>query len=224
MCRILRTRCSLPSIFAVLALAAVALLLPVSAPAQATPDTLVEAWHDALIAMDYDTYDVLLHQDYRFIGHNFFTPPDVVMSRFDDLLATANMFSGYPCQTETGNLLSPVLSVSIPNLTRLTTWDAVPPTDPHFPDTVRALYECTLILHFEDLLIMTIGDVIFFVTDIEPGRADPAQTYRLAGLQDLASPGRNEDATLTDLKWLYAHATVGDEAVTWGEIKTLYAR
>ncbi len=217
MSRIPSPRHNPPRTCAVLALVAIALLLPARAPAQATPDDVVAAWQDALVAMDYDAYEILLHADYHFYSAGI----EGTLNRDLDLASTFNMLSGLPCQTDGGGPLPPVLSISCPTLLRLNTWEETPPGDPFLTGSLRALYQYGLVLHLEGDHTMTAsGEALYYVVD-----DGLARSYALIGLQDLGAPSRtNEEVILSNIKELWAYATVGDEAVTWGEIKTLYTR
>lgn len=201
-------------IFAALIITVICLSTPVGASAQESYVELVEAWRDALVAMDAGAYGNLLHADYLFVSYDL----ELFLDRDADLLATTNMLSGHPCQTDQGELLQPVASISFPSLVQQAEWEQTPPGDPYFPNTYNALYQYTLVLHLESAFTITAqGDAILYAAEAGPGK-----TYALDGIRDLGLPGRNEDMTLSDLKGLYANSTVGNESAPWSHIKRIF--
>lgn len=201
----------------------IAMLSPSVTRSQDTPGAVVDAWSVAMTLMDESAYEYLLSDTYRFVNTPFPPYPEDLLSRDLDLISTANLFSGRVFEDpDTGMLMAPITSITIHTLVPLAEWTQVPPEHPLFPNTQSTLYDLYMVLHGEMFSISIPTLVIFYVREMPRANEDPL--YTIEGLEEISPVTRNEDVTLTQIKWRYANAIVANESSTWGRVKTLYER
>jgi len=170
----------------------------------ATPDEVMVDFERAYTQMDIDAYDSVLDEGFIFA----FIDYDRIWYKAEDMNSTGNMFSGEPGTNPDWSYREGVQSISFYTLIRQTPWETVPPEDPYYPDTERALYQVLIVFTLiggENTMTVSC-DQIFYVKaeEILQGDGSTRPLYSLAGQLDLPGHGKaNED-------------------MTWGHVKSLY--
>jgi len=152
-----------------------------------TADKLLENFERAYGEMNTTEYELILHEDYKFI---FIDNVDI-WYRQDDIQSTSNMFAGNPGEDELGNFKDGVQSISINTLIRQTPWEAVPADDPDFPNSEKAFYQVQIVftLNGGENTITVDSDQQFYVKseDVDQGDGTTRLRYYLYGQRDLES-------------------------------------
>ena len=171
-----------------------------------TPDAFMQSFERAYALMDQTAYEILLDEDfdYKFLEVGRDAEP---WSRELEIASTGNMFDGNPAAYFDGHLVcTGVESIAIQELIRLTPWEDIPPSDPDFPGTERAMYQVNIIFHADDRdNTLTIASrQIFYVRGEEVERDGGTVTeYRLCGQRDLRPDKANENLYWGDIKRMF---------------------
>ena len=189
-----------------------------------TADKLIGNFQTAYNGMNYEKYQDVLHQNFRFL----FKPEDAigipsdVLDRDGELTIAYNMFSGEPRPQPEGPPEPGITRITISVLNRKADWTPVAPTDPHFYEpedaehgrhaSVKATYEVQMLIERDQgSQLQVAGDAVFFVAardSLVAGIIKPY--YQLRGHQDLTrSTGGKLELS-------------GSDGTTWGTVKILY--
>ena len=179
---------------------------PEAYPWPESADALMSNFERAYSEMSIDEYRLALHEDFKFI----FIESVYIWDRDDDLQSTQNMFAGNDGQNPDGSLRDGVQSIAVNTLIRQTHWLEIPGNDPDFPNTLRALYQVSIVftLNGGENTITIHCDQEFFIKaeDVEEKDGTLRTRYFLIGQRDMASGA-----------WSKTNADMH-----WGSVKSLY--
>ncbi len=149
-----------------------------------TADKLMENFERAYSVMNINEYELILHDDYKFI----FIGDAETWYRQQDIQSTTNMFAGNPGEDEHGYKPG-VQSIAINTLIRQTPWESVPADDEDFPNSEQALYQVLMVFTLEggDNQITVDSNQLFFVKaeEVDQGDGTTKIRYFLYGQRDL---------------------------------------
>ncbi|MBU0742908.1 hypothetical protein KKA85_09130 [bacterium] len=152
-----------------------------------TADKLMENFERAYSEMNINEYEIILHEDYKFI----FIDNVEIWYRQQDITSTTNMFAGNPGQNPDNTFREGVQSIEINTLIRQTPWEDIPANDPDFPNSERALFLVNIKFILEGGLntITVSSDQEFFVKseEVDQGDGTTRTRYYLYGQRDLES-------------------------------------
>ena len=200
---------------------------PPPPPASFYPDTadkLIGNFKTAYYGMNYEKYQDVLHQNFRFL----FKPEDAVgipsdvLDRDGELTIAYNMFSGEPRPQPDGPPEAGIWRITISPLNRKTDWSPVAPSDLNFYEpedaehgrhaSIKATYEVQMLIERDQgSQLQVAGDAVFFVAardSLVAGVVKPY--YQLRGHQDLT---RGTGGKL---------ASADNPVTSWGTVKILY--
>ncbi len=158
-----------------------------------TPDKLMENFSAIYTNMDIEGYRNLLSPDYKTILKASTTTefPEVgtELDYSEEIQIQTNMFSGASGHDSAGNPTNPISSISFQEPIQVTSWEATPLSDPHFPGASNALYN--VLFEFNragDKTLQVTGQIRFYITSRDSlynGAVRPY--YQMVGQEDLTN-------------------------------------
>lgn len=159
---------------------------------------LMDLFRSAYQDRDLGLYDDILAEGFLFF---FISAADGQWDKTEDLISTANLFSGEAITNSQGELTRAITSIDVDQFIIRESWRDVAPGHPQFGGVAgvqTALFQCRLVMHHDSGTLTVESDQIFYAA---PTTVGGATTWALLGQEDVNKA--NEDMTWSNIKVLF---------------------
>ncbi len=157
-----------------------------------TTANLMKNFAMAYSKMDFDAYEDLLHDDFKFFFLLNEGPSDF-WGKQEDLISTQNLFSGNPPPNPSDATQNRgISSIEVDELDELERWEPVTASDPYYgdiPGAESAVYTVRFILHHDDGTVTVDNSQIFYAAPRQIAQEDGTTRtkWEILGQRELAS-------------------------------------